>query len=103
MTLGVYHRNWSSISGENSPPLNIDNVDRSFGLYPNPTSGDLNIKVKGMFENQMIHIVNMYGQIVKEVTITHQSSKIDLVNLPSGMYIAHFKKNRNFSAKFIKK
>jgi len=102
MTLGCYHHNWSSISDEILPPLSIDKFHRSFGLYPNPATRDLNIKYSGIFENEVVQISNISGQIIREFRVSPSNQKISIESIPSGIYFVHLKGIRNITTKLIK-
>ncbi len=74
----------TGVSGTNTAVLNTTVVD--FNLYPNPTSGNVNIEV---LDAQSITVMNMNGQVIFESN-TNQDQTV--FNLPStqwakGIYI----------------
>ena len=104
MTLGCYHRNWSSISGEDTVSTGLSNlpVNRIFGLYPNPASTNLTIELKDIHENDRIQISNIYGQLIKEINVTSLYQEVNIEDLASGIYFVCLKHNRNVSLRFVK-
>lgn len=66
-------------------------------LYPNPTSGALNLHLKVMpNESSEVMIVDMYGRMLKRQTIPALQNKLslDLSELRSGMYYLRLKNDR---------
>ena len=64
--------------------LSVEEVDQQthISIYPNPTSGILNIQSEK--EIQQVQLISVEGKIVKKLgTVT----KVDLNNLPKGIYI----------------
>lgn len=57
-------------------------VSAAFNIYPNPTTGMLNITANGAYN---ITLLNAAGQIVKEVTMQNEVT-IDLSQLEKGIY-----------------
>jgi hypothetical protein len=64
-------------------------------VSPNPTSGVLNVKVKG-YDNERVSvaIINAFMSKIleKEFTVTHQdfNTEFDISQYPSGIYFLHF-------------
>ncbi|WP_297332626.1 T9SS type A sorting domain-containing protein [Flavobacterium sp.] len=79
--------------------LSVDKVVKNAAvIYPNPTSGTLNIAVEGTVQN--VAIYNMMGQKVMQTS----GATIDVSALNSGMYVISTTVNGNTSsARFIKK
>ena len=103
MTLGCYHRNWSSISGESTSPLGIADKETSiFSVFPNPTSESLTIKLIDTKKSTVVQIRNINGQLIKEVVLSSSNQNISIENLPSGLYFINPKNDQSVSAKFIK-
>ncbi|MDW9378640.1 T9SS type A sorting domain-containing protein [Chryseobacterium sp. JV558] len=68
-------------------------------IYPNPTTGILNVKTEGFNQYQ---IVDNLGRVV--IRSTELKSTIDVSHLPVGIYYIYLKGNKeNFVEKFIKK
>jgi hypothetical protein len=71
-------------------------------MYPNPANDVLNINAKGVIES--ISIVNMIGQNVMTFSPNETSSRLDISQLPSGIYVVTSTvEGVESSAKFIKK
>jgi hypothetical protein len=54
-----------------------------FSVYPNPASGQVMISAKGLKE---VQIVNQAGMVVYQKQLSDNTIRIDLDNIPSGMY-----------------
>ncbi len=103
MTLGCYHRNWSSISGESTSPLGIAQKETSvFSVFPNPTSESLTIKLIDVKKNTVVQIRNINGQLIREVVLSSSNQNISIENLPSGLYFINLNEDQSVSTKFIK-
>lgn len=95
-------KNWSLGNKENS------NVKNEFNLYPNPTNNILYINFESTYYNDKvnsIYIFNYLGQIERKIKIEKQETiKIDIENLPPGIYILDliFEGNSKQSKKFVK-
>jgi|688.fasta_scaffold00466_14 endoglucanase len=73
-----------------------------FSMYPNPANDVLNINAKGVIEN--ISIVNMVGQNVLTVSPNETFSRLNINQLPAGIYVVtSVIEGVTASAKFIKK
>lgn len=77
--------------------VKIDEIDNPFVLNvsPNPTSGILNVNVKGYGNEQVsVSIINsfMVKVLEKEYTATNEdfSTEVDISQFPSGIYYLHF-------------
>ncbi|MEQ1555104.1 MAG: T9SS type A sorting domain-containing protein, partial [Ferruginibacter sp.] len=72
----------------------------AFSIYPNPSNGNLAIKLNGFTGVQLIQIYNAVGQFVKEEEVL-QNKKINISDLQNGLYIVKLK-NNSYSIKLIK-
>jgi len=73
-------------------PLAIEKVnspDYHFNIYPNPASGDLTIHTSvNNGQESEISIINMLGEVMqKEKIKINKEEKINIKELPSGMYM----------------
>ena len=59
-----------------------DNVS----IYPNPTSGMVNIKAEAMLQ---VSVVNMMGQVVMIQSVDNDEVMIDLSTFGNGMYLVN--------------
>lgn len=75
-----------------------------FTLYPNPTSGMLNITNRQAVEMQSISIYNVLGQMVVSVPNAREINNVDVSGLSAGNYFIRVISDRGSShSKFIKK
>ena len=75
----------------------------NFALYPNPVRNEINIS----FPKDIVHadfaLYNVLGSRILQSTITSTQNKLDVSQLPSGMYIASISSNnKTTSFKIIK-
>ncbi len=71
-------------------------------IYPNPASDFITIELENDNEEK-IKIYNIYGQLVKEVSISN-NQKLNITELTNGIYTVSFQSNKSStSIKFIKK
>ena len=66
----------------------IEETEGSFAIYPNPTNGVLVVETQNFasLPDQTYRISNLMGQTLMSGTITAETQRIDLSNLPQGMY-----------------
>ena len=70
-------------------------------IYPNPTSGK--IEIKNIPENTNLIITNLLGVVVRKFNIKNSSNTIDISDLDSGIYfISSTDQKSNFAKKIIK-
>lgn len=63
-------------------------LDKSLSIYPNPTTGILNIGVNNPnVEIQNIRIVNLVGNEIYNSTSVNANTQINLTGLPKGFYL----------------
>lgn len=55
-------------------------------VYPNPSQGVLSVELPGSITNASIHIYNSLGERVQEFLLKETKSKIELHNIPNGVY-----------------
>ena len=83
---------------ENSMPVDLL-------IYPNPTSGKINIVFENSSENCNYEILNLTGQIIFQKNIPKKgiiSEQIDLSGQPFGLYFLKIQSTENiFIKKFI--
>jgi uncharacterized delta-60 repeat protein len=80
----------------------VDNLTESaFTIYPNPTSGILNIQNQ---ENDFsIQITNNIGQNIYAENCTSNKSSIDIHHIPTGIYFLTIQSNsQTFTSRFVK-
>lgn len=75
--------------------IHEDMIDHTFGIYPNPTSGKLNIRC---LEDQLSYnltLRNVQGQKIKEFNQLKGNAIVDLNDLSEGLYLIEFS-NKNW-------
>ncbi len=74
----------------------------SFQIFPNPAAKILNIYISGTQNPKgQIQIFNSIGMLLKEIDVA-QTTQINIVDLPSGLYFVHLKNKESKMQKFIK-
>jgi Secretion system C-terminal sorting domain/NHL repeat len=70
-------------------PTDVTQVtSESINVYPNPTYNDLTLYIPGQNLKGSIQIINELGQVVYQQNIDSNNSRVNLKNLPIGMYMA---------------
>jgi hypothetical protein len=74
---------------------------RSFGFYPNPTSGK--VAISGIISGDKINVYNELGELIRTITSTSNTNlKIELSDQPQGLYVVHIQsKNTSFTHRII--
>jgi hypothetical protein len=88
---------------EYSNVLLIKANTKEITIYPNPAQHTVNLT--GLQANATIVIVNTYGQVVKQLTATSTTARIDITSLPTGVYNVKIKTQNDteYSKTFVKK
>ncbi|MEX1187913.1 MAG: T9SS type A sorting domain-containing protein [Bacteroidia bacterium] len=73
--------------------------ESNFSIFPNPTSGIVNIRVNDLQIEGQIFIYNMLGQEVLNSAMSSNYSSLDLSYLPKGVYYTIFQLNGSFLQK----
>ena len=99
---------WSTVwNFTTTVSIYIDNVQGSDGffIFPNPTTGIINIKFGfPVDEETILWIYNNMGQVVKNYTLRlkiDQTITLNINNLPSGTYLIKLKSKGTFKNKII--
>ncbi len=73
-------------------------------VYPNPVNDFINVSLLGNVNKQAIlNIVDAKGVIVSRVTMNNTIQRINVANLPKGVYIIQLQNGKgNLSSKFVK-
>uniref|UniRef100_UPI002629A992 T9SS type A sorting domain-containing protein n=1 Tax=uncultured Maribacter sp. TaxID=431308 RepID=UPI002629A992 len=84
----------------------INSIDEEFKIFPNPTSGILNINLSSYYDREVrIYIYNSINQVVKTYFFEKnhkQIEEIELLNLSNGLYYLGLQSNNNYkSVSFI--
>lgn len=71
-----------SVSTQNTP------LEKGINLYPNPTSMELFIDFPRELDSGTVQLINIGGQVVRDVLLDHASMVIlQVAHLPAGMYL----------------
>ncbi|MBX3164808.1 MAG: T9SS type A sorting domain-containing protein, partial [Bacteroidetes bacterium] len=81
--------------------LRIEN--EKLRIYPNPTSGMLNVELLMLNNKAELQIINVLGEVIKHSTLTTKHSQIDVRGLENGIYFVVFsdKEKRSVTKKLI--
>lgn len=99
---------YSDIYQYRTGPLNLDGLDdKSWSIFPNPTSDVVNIKFKNPEIINSISICDMSGKLLYKINKRNitDNLKIDLSNYAMGMYLmkVQFDNHKTISAKLLVK
>lgn len=79
-------------------PSNVNNVKQNndgISLYPNPASDELNVRFSAAAGINYITVYNMIGKALTVYKVTaSNSAKLDIQNLPSGIYFIRLSDNQ---------
>jgi surface protein len=85
-------------AGLDCSTLSIENNNLSFSIYPNPTNSYLFIE-----SNQKTVVISIYNLLGTKVISTNNTNKIDVKQLPKGIYIISISNGLNkTNKKFLK-
>ncbi|WP_165571868.1 T9SS type A sorting domain-containing protein [Chryseobacterium sp. JM1] len=78
---------------------NVATYKNGVSVYPNPASDFIKINSSGKIKS-----IELYDSTGKKVQAIVENNKVEVRNLPAGLYLINIKtENGNFSEKFIKK
>ena len=76
-------------------------VESNYKIFPSPTSNYLNLE--GTKEDYSLQILNIQGQIFYEIKNINGNQKLDVSNLPCGLYVLNIINDNHFKTmRFIK-
>jgi hypothetical protein len=70
-------------------PTSVSSVNQNtddVSIYPNPAKGDINVVFNGNAGIKNISVYNLIGKVVSVYKVNGNSAKLDLSNMPSGIY-----------------
>jgi hypothetical protein len=82
-----------------SPSTTVNELESGIKLYPNPTTGIININ--GIESGKRIQVYNAMGVTVRDIVSSTNNAVISLDNEPAGMYLINIENNGSF--KVVKK
>jgi hypothetical protein len=68
----------------------VSETSCTVSLYPNPTQGEITLEGEGLSH---VRVVNAYGQTVYNANIEGEQVRIDLSQMPKGIYMMHIEAN----------
>lgn len=76
----------------------VNEIANNTKIYPNPTSGKINIEVAGMTH---VTVVNAIGQFVYDTDVDADQVNIDMTPFPAGAYLVRIVTNKGVCTKHI--
>ncbi len=107
------HLSCTKVNGQTYYPSNtsscnlttsINSLDNTFAvnIFPNPTTGELNIKiVPSTHSSVSVIIINTLGEIMFKEKINSTGNKLDISSLPKGLYFIKLNSGENTIIKKI--
>lgn len=81
----------------------LANQDENLSLFPNPTTGLINLKLSSVKPESLIKLYNVLGKEIDTFLPQSRNTSIDISNLSDGLYILKFETNKTSkSFKIIK-
>ena len=94
-----YRLNEFSIDGSNTHSdivsIEISNPNNAFLIYPNPSTGAININFQGMKDMELkeIELFDITGKVIQMTSTTANSFALELSNLEKGTYLLRINSN----------
>ena len=76
----------------------VDENSVSAKVYPNPTQGEITLEGEGIHH---VRIMNAYGQTVYNANVEGDQVRIDLSQMPKGIYMMHIEANGGHAVRKI--
>ena len=89
-----------AIEGQNTLSVQNFEKDINFLAYPNPTTSEINVQSKDQVNE--VQLYNMQGQVVRASKPNSLNFKIDMLDLPQGIYLLKATSSEIKKEKFIK-
>lgn len=64
-----------------------ESLDLPWNIYPNPTSGLINLNIEGMIPGMIVNLFDQTGRIVLTKRLLSANEELSLSDLPSGIYM----------------
>jgi len=76
----------------------------SFGVFPNPTNGEITVNLKTLNEKTFVEVYNTLGQLILTKAATETNVKLNLSEFSEGVYHIRITKDGKqlYSTKLIK-
>jgi hypothetical protein len=84
--------------------LIVDRQQMKAEIFPNPTAGNLNVRIPGIEGQVDIRVIDMYGRPVMQRNTSAVNTRLNISGLPSGVYMVNVSRNGKeiFSTKIMK-
>jgi len=75
-----------------------DQVLTGIALFPNPSNGNATLQINAEtvdfgINTYVLKLVNLQGKTVKNIAISNQTTNLELLDIPSGIYMVHLYEN----------
>ena len=67
-------------------PLKIEQLSKSFNLFPNPVNDQLNIQIQGYSGTITCWLYSTNGQLIQQQKFSNNANQLDVSNLSAGVY-----------------
>lgn len=102
----IYDKSDWATASFNTWALNVNNIEgegTQLAVYPNPVQQEMVVTVGGTVKNGTIRIMDVTGKLLKAQSANSNTIKLDVSELPAGMYIVQYADdNRREQVKFSK-
>jgi len=79
-------------------------VDGGVSIFPNPTDGDLYIRISRLEESYHFRLIDARGRVILEDDSSHNRQHLDLSPYSSGLYFLSIEfENETINYKVVKK
>jgi len=76
--------------------------DLSVKVLPNPTHGNFQLNIPSSFMNSNYILTNIVGEVVQSGKVTSLNTRLDIENLPNGIYIMKFDNKLRNAVRIVK-
>jgi hypothetical protein len=102
----IYNQSAWATAKFNTWAVNVNNVNgegAQLAVYPNPVQQEMVVTIGGTVQEGTITVLDMTGKLLKTQTVNSNTVKVNVTELPAGMYIVQYTDdNRREQVKFSK-
>ena len=73
-----------------------------WNIFPNPVLENITIQFAKCPIQESVHIYSAIGCLIRTITITGATTKVNIADLTNGLYYIRLKNNKKPALKFIK-
>ena len=83
--------------------IGIEHIDQNpfWKMFPNPASESITIAFTNDRKQKQLEVYNVVGRLIKTIEAT-EAVKLDVSDLPNGLYFIRIKDNKQPALKFVK-